>query len=177
MGGKWWWLLILWSKSHVSTILWLKRYWIWIMTIINCCSWINMNAETNMNGLMEQWYQFYTIWVKHIVTITHIFGARLIFWRAQTYQVRPTSQRVSWWINSILSEKNYVEELFYGLQQNLFSRKFFSTKMFPTKCFSTKCRKSAIRTKQVSLGYSLFFWGVLYCKSCLISQWDSWKLI
>ena len=47
-------------------------------------------------------------------------------WRTRTYQGRSTSQRGSWVINSTLSEKNCVEELFYGFQRNAFPRKVFS---------------------------------------------------
>ena len=81
--------------------------------------------KTKIDGPMEQRYPLSTIWVKSVVTITHIFGARLMFWTAWTYQVRPTSQRVSWGMNSTLPDKNYVEELFYGLQQNLFQKIIF----------------------------------------------------
>ena len=110
-------------------------------------------------------------------------------WRARTYQGRPTSQRDSWVINSTLPENNYVEYLFYytispstisplhhctiaGFQWNSFPQKLFST-----KGFSTKCRKITMRTKQVSLGYSLFLGGVLNGKSYLIYQRTSWQTI
>ena len=98
-------------------------------------------------------------------------------WRERTYQVRPTIQRGSWGINSTLPEKNCAEELFYGFQRNAFSQKIFSTKGFSTKWFSTKCRKIMTRTKQVSLGYLLFLWGVFNGKSYLISQRNSWQTI
>ena len=62
-----------------------------------------------------------------------------------------TSQIGGWVISSTLPEKNCVEELLYGFQQNMFPRKYFSA-----KCFSNTFRKSTMRKNQVSLSYSFF---------------------
>ena len=44
---------------------------------------------------------------------------------AHTYQELPTNQRYSWGINSTLPEKSFLEELFYGFQQNALTQIIF----------------------------------------------------
>ena len=43
-----------------------------------------------------------------------------------------------------------------------FHEKYFPRNTFPRKALPRNAGKSRLRKKQVSLGYSLFLWGVLY---------------
>ena len=63
----------LWIMIHVSTILWLPRHWIWIMTSINWCSWKNINTEKPQNPNRTTIPVLCKIGKKKIVLI-HILG-------------------------------------------------------------------------------------------------------